>query len=42
MIDPVAFRSDLLPTEHFNARFSEDNLKFWAPLLIHHVVWEAA
>jgi ubiquinone/menaquinone biosynthesis C-methylase UbiE len=34
MIDPVAFRSDRLPTEHFNARFSDDNLEFWVPLLV--------
>jgi ubiquinone/menaquinone biosynthesis C-methylase UbiE len=34
MIDPVAFRSDRLPTEHFNARFSDDNVEFWVPLLI--------
>ena len=34
MIDPVAFRSDRLPTEHFNARFSDENLDFWVPLLI--------
>jgi ubiquinone/menaquinone biosynthesis C-methylase UbiE len=34
MIDPVAFRSELLPTEHFDARFSDDNVAFWVPLLI--------
>jgi ubiquinone/menaquinone biosynthesis C-methylase UbiE len=34
MIDPVAFRSDRLPTEHFNARFSDDNVEFWVPLLV--------
>ncbi len=34
MIDPVAFRSDRLPTEHFNERFSDDNVEFWVPLLI--------
>ena len=34
MIDPVAFRSDRLPTEHFDARFSDDNVEFWVPLLV--------
>lgn len=34
MVDPLSFRSDRLPTEHFNARFSADNLSFWVPLLI--------
>jgi ubiquinone/menaquinone biosynthesis C-methylase UbiE len=34
MLDPVAFRSDRLPTEHFDARFSDDNIAFWVPLLI--------
>jgi len=34
MRDPVAFSSAQLPTEHFNARFSEDNLAFWVPILI--------
>src|SRR5919198_5828254 len=34
MIDPLAFRSDRLPTEHFNARFSDDNVAFWVPLLL--------
>jgi ubiquinone/menaquinone biosynthesis C-methylase UbiE len=32
--DPVAFRSDRLPTEHFDRRFSEENLAFWVPLLL--------
>jgi ubiquinone/menaquinone biosynthesis C-methylase UbiE len=32
--DPVAFRSDRLPTEHFDERFSEGNLAFWVPLLL--------
>jgi SAM-dependent methyltransferase len=32
--DPVAFSSAQLPTEHFNARFSQENLAFWVPLLI--------
>ena len=34
MRDPVAFSSAQLPTEHFNARFSQENLAFWVPLLI--------
>jgi SAM-dependent methyltransferase len=34
MIDPIAFRSDRLPTEHFNARFSDENVEFWVPLLV--------
>lgn len=34
MRDPVAFSSAQLPTEHFNARFSEENLAFWVPILI--------
>jgi ubiquinone/menaquinone biosynthesis C-methylase UbiE len=32
--DPVAFRSERLPTGHFDGRFSEDNLAFWVPLLV--------
>jgi ubiquinone/menaquinone biosynthesis C-methylase UbiE len=32
--DPVAFRSERLPTEHFDARFSEDNVAFWVPILV--------
>jgi SAM-dependent methyltransferase len=32
--DPVAFRSDRLPTKHFDRRFSEENLAFWVPLLL--------
>jgi 2-polyprenyl-3-methyl-5-hydroxy-6-metoxy-1,4-benzoquinol methylase len=32
--DPVAFRSDQLPTEHFDKRFSDENLGFWVPLLV--------
>jgi SAM-dependent methyltransferase len=32
--DPVAFRSDRLPAEHFDRRFSEENLAFWVPLLL--------
>lgn len=34
MRDPVAFRSARLPTEHFDERFSQENLIFWVPLLI--------
>jgi SAM-dependent methyltransferase len=34
MRDPVAFSSAQLPTEHFNERFSEENLAYWVPLLI--------
>ena len=34
MPDPVAFSSARLPTEHFDERFSEDNLAFWVPRLI--------
>jgi len=32
--DRVAFRSDRLPTNHFDRRFSEENLAFWVPLLV--------
>jgi ubiquinone/menaquinone biosynthesis C-methylase UbiE len=32
--DPVAFRSDRLPTGYFDGRFSEENLAFWVPLLL--------
>lgn len=34
MRDPTAFRSGLLPTSHFNRRFSGENLAFWVPRLI--------
>jgi ubiquinone/menaquinone biosynthesis C-methylase UbiE len=34
MRDPAAFSSVQLPTEHFDERFSEDNIAFWVPLLI--------
>jgi ubiquinone/menaquinone biosynthesis C-methylase UbiE len=34
MRDPVAFASARLPTDHFNARFSDENLAFWVPLLV--------
>jgi ubiquinone/menaquinone biosynthesis C-methylase UbiE len=34
MHDAVAFSSAQLPTEHFNARFSQENLAFWVPILI--------
>ena len=33
MHDPIAFRSDRLPTEHFDERFSEENVTFWVPIL---------
>jgi ubiquinone/menaquinone biosynthesis C-methylase UbiE len=32
--DPRSFCSDRLPVEHFDERFSEDNLDFWVPLLV--------
>ena len=32
--DPTAFRSGLLPVEHFDRRFSADNLEFWVPVLV--------
>ena len=32
-IDRRAFRSGQLPTEHFNERFSDENLSFWVPLI---------
>jgi len=32
--DPVVFRSDRLPAEHFDGRFSGENLAFWVPLLL--------
>ena len=32
--DPAAFRSDKLPTEHFDARFSDENVWHWVPLLV--------
>jgi len=32
--DPVAFSSARLPTEHFNERFSHENVAFWVPLMI--------
>jgi ubiquinone/menaquinone biosynthesis C-methylase UbiE len=34
MRDPVAFSSGQLPTQHFNERFSKENLAYWVPLLI--------
>ena len=34
MIDRLRYRSDRLPTDHFDARFSDDNLRFWVPVLI--------
>ena len=32
--DRVAFRSDRLPVDHFDARFSEENVSFWVPRLV--------
>jgi ubiquinone/menaquinone biosynthesis C-methylase UbiE len=32
--DPAAFRSDRLPVDHFDARFSAENLAFWVPRLV--------
>jgi SAM-dependent methyltransferase len=29
-----AFRSELLPLEHFHERFNDDNLAFWLPLIV--------
>jgi SAM-dependent methyltransferase len=34
VIDRRAFRSGQLPTEHFNERFSGENLSFWVPLIV--------
>jgi SAM-dependent methyltransferase len=34
MRDPVAFSSVQLPTEHFNARFSDENVAFLVPIFI--------
>ncbi len=34
MRDPVAFSSARLPTEHFNARFSDENVAFLVPIFI--------
>jgi SAM-dependent methyltransferase len=34
MRDPVAFSSAQLPTEHFNARFSEESIAFSIPVFI--------
>ena len=33
-LDPLAFHSDRLPVEHFDERFSGDNLAFWVPLIV--------
>lgn len=33
-VDPTAFRSEHLATEHFDRRFSSENVAFWVPLLI--------
>src|ERR671937_1054600 len=34
MVDPREFCSDRLPIEHFDSRFSDDNLAFWVPRLV--------
>jgi SAM-dependent methyltransferase len=34
MSDPTAFRSGVLPTSHFDKRFSDENLSFWVPRLV--------
>ena len=34
MRDPAAFRSGHLPTDHFDRRFSADNVAFWVPLIV--------
>jgi ubiquinone/menaquinone biosynthesis C-methylase UbiE len=33
-LDPRSFCSDRLPVEHFDERFSDDNIAFWVPLLV--------
>lgn len=33
-VDPTAFRSELLPTEHFDRRFRPESISFWVPLLV--------
>lgn len=33
-VDPTAFRSEQLPVEHFDRRFSPENLAFWVPVLV--------
>jgi ubiquinone/menaquinone biosynthesis C-methylase UbiE len=33
-LDPRSFCSDRLPVEHFDERFSEENLAFWVPVLV--------
>jgi SAM-dependent methyltransferase len=34
VVDRRAFRSDRLPVDHFDARFSDENLAFWTPVLV--------
>ena len=34
MVDRRRFRSDRLDVDHFHSRFSDDNLRFWAPLFV--------
>jgi ubiquinone/menaquinone biosynthesis C-methylase UbiE len=36
VVDRRAFRSEQLPTRHFNERFSDENVSFWVPLIIEH------
>ncbi|HEX6700637.1 MAG TPA: methyltransferase domain-containing protein [Gaiellaceae bacterium] len=33
-VDRRRFRSDRLPLDHFDSRFSDDNLAFWPPLFV--------
>jgi ubiquinone/menaquinone biosynthesis C-methylase UbiE len=34
MVDVTAFRSDRLPVEHFDRRFSDENVAFWVPIFV--------
>lgn len=34
MVDRASFNSDRLPVEYFDSRFSDDNLRFWVPVLV--------
>jgi SAM-dependent methyltransferase len=33
-VDPTAFRSELLDVDHFDRRFSADNVAFWVPAMV--------
>ncbi len=33
-VDATDFRSELLPTEHFDRRFRPESVAFWVPLLV--------